>query len=88
MHLDNIRMVNFLERQNFSLHSFSLHAVVKLRFLVNFDSELLHADLVEANVNDSISSLPNGLPDLVVFQAARRGRMATRVVALVVLALS
>ena len=66
MHLDNIWMVNFLERQNLSLHCFSLHAIIQFRFLINLDGILLHRDLMEADVNDSIGSLTNSLSNLVV----------------------
>jgi hypothetical protein len=70
MHLDNIWVVNFLERQNFSLHCFPLHAVIKFGFLVNFDCKLFHGDLMKANVNNGVSSLADGLADLIVFKGS------------------
>lgn len=66
IHFDDVRVVNLFQRHDFSLHSLSLHRIVQLYFLVNFDSVFSHVELVVAHVNCRVGALPDGLANLVL----------------------
>jgi hypothetical protein len=65
MHFNNIRMVNFPQRDNFSLDGFPFHRIVEFGFLVNFDGELFARVSMVTDSDDSVSSLPNDSSDLI-----------------------
>ena len=75
MHPDDVGMVDLLERHYLSLHGLALHAVVKLRLLINLDGILLHAALVVTGVNHSVGALTDWLSDLVRVEGTAAGNL-------------
>lgn len=70
VHFDDMWMVNFLKGHYFTLNGFSLHGVVELGFLVNFNSKFSHVNFVITDVHDSVRSLTDWFADLIIFKNA------------------
>jgi hypothetical protein len=68
MHFYAIRVVDFAESDDLSLHSLPLHVVIEAGLFVNLDRELLVRLSMIANANNSIRSLTDKFPDLVIFE--------------------
>jgi hypothetical protein len=66
MHFNDVWMINFLKRKDFSLDSLSFHGVIEFGFLVDFDCELLHCRFFVTDVDHCIGTLADWLANLVV----------------------
>ena len=68
VHPDDVRVIDSFQSHDFSLDGFSLHGVVQLCFLVNFNSKFPLSWGVHAQVYYSVSTLANWLTNLIVFE--------------------
>lgn len=69
VHLDDVRVIDLLQRHDFPLHGLSLHRVVQFGLLVDLDGVLLHVYFVVANVNNGVRTLTNCFTNLVLVDA-------------------
>jgi hypothetical protein len=68
IHFDDVWMVDLLEGHDFALNCLPLHRVVQLDLLIYLNCILAHVLLVVAHIHRCISSLTDGLANLVVVE--------------------